>query len=153
MQDLLAFNCLTWLFVNENPVVNYSTENIIVSQLWMADILVNSCKDCYSWFQLGSYMITIVFLYMMNSNLMIKKNPIVWSLVKYSCQLQNKCRPSKTCSHLFMLLESVCTNLSWTRSYPSLWRGAVFPSILSNFGDKYKVIISVIAQQWNGQTF
>lgn len=33
MQDLLAFNCLTWLFVNENPVVNYSIENIMVSQL------------------------------------------------------------------------------------------------------------------------
>jgi len=33
MQDLLAFNCLTWLFVNEDPVVSYSTENITVSQL------------------------------------------------------------------------------------------------------------------------
>lgn len=74
MQDLLAFNCLTWLFVNENPVVNYSIENIMVSQLWMADILVNSCKDWHSWFQLSSDLITIVFLYMMNSNLMIKNN-------------------------------------------------------------------------------
>lgn len=152
MQDLLAFNCLTWLFVNENPVVNYSIENIMVSQLWMADISVNSCKDCYSWFQLSSYLITIVFLYMMNSNLTIKKKTIVCSLVKYSCQLQNKCRPSKSCS-LFMLLESLCTNLSWTRSYLSLWRRAVFPSILSNFSNKYKVIISVVAQQWNGQVF
>ena len=38
MEDLLAFNCLTWLFVNENPVVNYPIEDITVSRAWMVHI-------------------------------------------------------------------------------------------------------------------
>lgn len=45
MQDLLAFNCLTWLFVNENPVVNYSVENIMVSWAWVVHIPVCACED------------------------------------------------------------------------------------------------------------
>lgn len=38
MQDLLAFNCLTWLFVNEKPVVSYPIEDITVSRAWMVHI-------------------------------------------------------------------------------------------------------------------
>lgn len=62
MQDLLAFNCLTWLFVNENPVVNYSVENIMVSRARAVRIPVCACKDGSSWFQLTSDLISVVFM-------------------------------------------------------------------------------------------
>lgn len=58
MQDLLAFNCLTWLFVNENPVVNYPVEDIMVNQAWMGHIPVSSCKERRSWFQLTLYLLS-----------------------------------------------------------------------------------------------
>lgn len=75
MQDLLAFNCLTWLFVNENPVVNYSIENIMVSRAWVVRIPVCACKDGRSWFQLTSYLIPVVFMYTESSDPQVKRKP------------------------------------------------------------------------------
>lgn len=75
MQDLLAFNCLTWLFVNENPVVSYSVENIMVSRARAVRIPVCACKDGRSWFQLTSYLMPVVFMYTESSDPKVKRKP------------------------------------------------------------------------------
>lgn len=83
MQDLLAFNCLTWLFVNENPVVNYSVESIMVSRAWVVHIPVCACKDGRSWFQLTSYLISVVFMYTESSDPKVKRKPkhfLLWNI-------------------------------------------------------------------------
>lgn len=61
MQDLLAFNCLTWLFVNEKPVVSYPIEDITVSRAWMVHIPACSCEDGRTRFQLASNLTLAVF--------------------------------------------------------------------------------------------
>ena len=86
MQDLLAFNCLTWLFVNENPVVSYSVENIMVSRAWEVHIPVCACKDWRTWFQLTSYLILIVFMYAESSDPKVKKKAKAFPFMRHRCQ-------------------------------------------------------------------
>lgn len=83
MQDLLAFNCLTWLFVNENPVVNYSVENMMVSRAWVVHIPVCACEDGSSWFQLTSYLKSVVFVDTEGTDPRVKRKPklsLLWNI-------------------------------------------------------------------------
>jgi hypothetical protein len=91
VQDLLAFNCLTWLLANENPVVNYPIENITVSRVWMVHIPVSSCKDGHSWIQLASCLIWVVFMYMESMDTKVKKKKVrAFLFMKYRCGIEIK---------------------------------------------------------------